>query len=161
MSDAIHAMEVIHGTFAKMSPTPLCTRPRRRCATFPARITEEDRGRKEGDLGREEEPRRVHVCGADPPPREVCDRMKKLLPFSLFLPLSLLSSTLSPRLPRSLPLCCRPVGRRPPPLAVTLLGRPPAVHAVGLAPVSHSLARSVGWTALKPRVRRTDGRTDI
>ena len=98
MSEAIHAMEVIRGTFAKMSPTPSCTRlgPRRRCATFPARITEEDRGRKEGDLGREEEPRRVHVCGADPPPREVCDRMKKLLPFSLSIPLSLLSSTLSP-----------------------------------------------------------------
>ena len=138
------AMEVIRGTFAKMSPTPLCTLlgRRRRYATFPARITEEDRGRKEGDLGREEEPRRVHVCGADPPPREVCDRMKKLLPFSLSLPLTLLSSTLSPLSPSVPPAVLSSCGA-PPALSRDLAREAPS-SACSWPGASQSLARSVG-----------------
>ena len=140
--------------YSPRSASPLCNFPRQNNG---GGQRTERKGPREGSRDREEEPWRVHVCGADPSPREVCDRMKKLLPFSPSLSLSLLSSTLFPSTP-SVPPAVSSCGA--PPSAVTLLGRPPAVHAVGLTPVSQSLARSVGWTALKPRVRRTNGRTD-
>ena len=90
------------------------------------------------------------------PPREVCDRMKKLLPFSLhaLLLLSVPPLHFFPALPPAVSVVLWD--------AVTLLERPPAAHAVG-----RQFGRSVGRpsvgrprSCLKPRVRPTDGRTD-
>ena len=100
----------------------------------------------------------MHVCGADPPPPQVCDRMKKLLPFSPSLFLCLLHSF--PSTPSVTPAVSSCGAPPQPPSAVTLLGRPPAVHAVGLTPVSQSLARSVGRLDGAETESKTDGRTD-